>query len=100
MGLLTALRCFKWVTQREECTNRILLLDRGHAEKILHDYTHHVTNHRPHQGRDQLAPNDNPTVIPLAPPRIERHRAVTVWGSNIGFRSWPADLWAPVLVMS
>ncbi|WP_240654122.1 hypothetical protein [Streptomyces sp. AcE210] len=22
---------------REECTNRILLFDRGHAEKILHD---------------------------------------------------------------
>lgn len=62
---------------REECTNRILLLDRGHAEKILRDYAHHFNNHRPHQGRDQLAPNDDPTVIPLPPPRIKRHRAVT-----------------------
>lgn len=62
---------------REECTNRILLLDHGHAEKILRDYTHHFNNHRPHQGRDQLAPNDDPTVIPLPPLRIERHRAVT-----------------------
>jgi hypothetical protein len=62
---------------REECTNRILLLDRGHAEKILRDYAHHFNNHRPHQGRHQLAPNDDPTIIPLPPPRIKRHRAVT-----------------------
>jgi hypothetical protein len=61
---------------REECTDRILLLDRGHTEKILHDYARHFNNHRPHQGRHQLAPNDDPTVIPLPPTRIERHHAV------------------------
>jgi putative transposase len=49
---------------REEGTNRILLLDRGHTEKILRDYAHHFNNHR---GRDQLAPNDDPPVIPLPP---------------------------------
>jgi hypothetical protein len=61
---------------REECTNRVLLFDRGHAEKILRAYAHHFNNHRPHQGRHQLAPNDDPTIIPLPPPRIERHRTV------------------------
>jgi putative transposase len=61
---------------REECTDRILLLDRGHTEKILRDYAHHFNNHRPHQGRHQLAPTDDPTVIPLPPPRIKRHHAV------------------------
>jgi hypothetical protein len=61
---------------RKECTDRILLLDRGHAEKILRAYAHHFNDHRPHQGRHQLAPNDDPAVTPLPPPRIERRRAV------------------------
>ncbi|GGJ64628.1 hypothetical protein GCM10010121_089100 [Streptomyces brasiliensis] len=50
---------------REECTNRVLIFDRGHAEKILQEYAHHFNTHRPHQGRNQLAPLDDPNVIPL-----------------------------------
>jgi putative transposase len=61
---------------RQECTDRVLLFDRGHAEKILHDYAHHFNSHRPHQGRNQLAPNDDPNVIPLPAARIERRQAV------------------------
>ncbi|MEU5930758.1 integrase core domain-containing protein [Streptomyces antimycoticus] len=61
---------------REECTDRVLLFDRGHAEKILHDYAHHFNSHRPHQGRDQLAPSDNPNVIPLPTARIKRRQSV------------------------
>nr|WP_245606663.1 integrase core domain-containing protein [Streptomyces himastatinicus] len=53
---------------REECTDRVLLFDRGHAEKILHAYAHHFNSHRPHQGRDHLAPSDNPNVIPCLQP--------------------------------
>ncbi|MFE2733903.1 integrase core domain-containing protein [Streptomyces sp. NPDC059349] len=49
----------------QECTNRVLLFDRGHAEKNLDDYADHFNSHRPHQGRNQLAPNDDPDVIPL-----------------------------------
>ncbi|MCQ8193908.1 integrase core domain-containing protein [Streptomyces rugosispiralis] len=61
---------------REECTDRVPLFGRGHAEKILHDYARHFNNHRPHQGRDQLAPNDNPNVMPLSAARITRRQAV------------------------
>ncbi|MBI0318515.1 transposase [Streptomyces javensis] len=61
---------------REECTDRVLLFDRGHAEKIPHDYAHHFNSHRPHQGRDQLAPSDNPNVIPLPTARIKRRQAI------------------------
>jgi putative transposase len=63
-------------TVREECTDRVLLLNRGHAEKILRDYVRHFNEHRPHQGRSQLAPNDDPTVILLPATRIERRQAV------------------------
>jgi hypothetical protein len=53
---------------RDECTNHLLIFDRGHAERVLHDYAHHFNGHRPHQGRNQLAPLDDPNVIPLQQP--------------------------------
>jgi transposase InsO family protein len=61
---------------REECTDRLLLFDRGHAEKILQDYVRHFNGHRPHRARQQLAPLDDPTVVPLPAARIERRQAV------------------------
>ncbi|WP_043488025.1 MULTISPECIES: integrase core domain-containing protein [Streptomyces] len=61
---------------REECTDRLLIFDRGHAEKILHDYARHFNAHRPHQGRNQLAPLDDPNVISLPAARIQRRQAV------------------------
>jgi putative transposase len=61
---------------REECTDRVLLFDRGHAEKVLYDYARHFNSHRPHQGRGQLAPNDNPNVSPLPASRIKHRQAV------------------------
>ncbi|MEU1628475.1 integrase core domain-containing protein [Streptomyces sp. NPDC020096] len=61
---------------REECTDHLLIFDRGHAEKILHEYARHFNSHRPHQGRSQLAPHDDPNVIPLPPARLARQQAV------------------------
>lgn len=50
---------------RQECTDNTLLLERGHAEKVLTDFATHFNNRRPHQGRNQLAPRDSPDVIPF-----------------------------------
>lgn len=61
---------------REECTDRVLLFNRGHAERALHDYARHFNTHWPHQGRSQLAPLDDPYVIPLPTTQIERPQAV------------------------
>ncbi|WP_246212245.1 transposase [Streptomyces abyssomicinicus] len=61
---------------RQECTNRLLIYGRGHAEKILHAYAQQFNEQRPHQGRGQLAPLDDPNVIPLPTPRIQRKQAV------------------------
>ncbi|MCQ4083654.1 transposase [Streptomyces sp. RB6PN25] len=61
---------------RQGCTDRVLLLGRGHAQKLLRAYADHFNDHRLHQGRGQLAPNDDPTVIPLPAARIERRQAV------------------------
>ncbi|SDZ28991.1 HTH-like domain-containing protein [Saccharopolyspora shandongensis] len=62
---------------REECINRVLIFDRGHADKILRDYARHFNGHRPHQSRNQLAPLDDTNVKPSPTARIERREAVT-----------------------
>ncbi len=61
---------------RQECTNRLLIYGRGHAEKLLREYARHFNQHRPHQGRGQLAPLDDPNAIPLPTPRIQRKQTV------------------------
>ncbi|MFI0467224.1 integrase core domain-containing protein [Saccharopolyspora sp. 5N102] len=60
----------------QECTNRMLISDRGHAEKIHQEYACHFNTHRPHQARDQRAPLDDPNAIPLPTARIEHRQAV------------------------
>jgi transposase InsO family protein len=76
---------------RAECTNNILLLDRGHAEKVLTDFETHFNNHRPHQGRDQLAPSDDPDMIPFPTYRIERRPAVTGLINEYRPAAWPIN---------
>lgn len=61
---------------RTECLDNVLLLDRGHAAAVLAQYETHFNSHRPHQGRRQLAPDDDPHVITFPAIRIDRRRAV------------------------
>jgi hypothetical protein len=52
------------------------LVTHQNAETILRGYARHFNTHRPHQGRGQLAPLDDPNVIPLPAVRIERRQAI------------------------
>ena len=50
-----------WVRSiREECLDRILVLNQTHLEHVLREYEAHYNQARPHQGIDQHIP------IPLA----------------------------------
>ncbi|MGH4025592.1 MAG: integrase core domain-containing protein [Pseudonocardiaceae bacterium] len=62
-------------TVRAECTDRILIYPRHHTTRVLSEYARHYNGHRPHQARDQRAPNDDhhPAAIPVDRP-IRRHQ--------------------------
>ena len=48
----------RWVrTVRSDCLDRILILGRRHLERVLHVYTNHYNEHRPHRAL-QLTPPD------------------------------------------
>jgi hypothetical protein len=64
-------------TVRAECTDRILIYDRHHATRVLVEYAQHYNGHRPHQARDQCAPNDEHSPIAVAVDRpIRRHQVL------------------------
>ncbi|MEU8976185.1 integrase core domain-containing protein [Streptomyces monashensis] len=64
------------LSARKECTDRILIYDRDHAEKLLRAYEARFNRHRPHHVRDQLVPFGEPNAIPLPEARVEHHPAV------------------------
>jgi putative transposase len=56
-------------TVRRECLDHLLIVNERHLRGVLTDWQEHYNEHRPHQGRQQQAPSDQPDrVVDLAVP--------------------------------
>jgi putative transposase len=57
---------------REECLDRLLILNRAHLTCVLKQYLAYRNQHRPHQGLGQRppAPTTDPPASPAAPERV------------------------------
>ena len=44
---------------RRECLDHLLIVNERHLRAVLADWQVHYNDHRPHQSRQQRAPNDN-----------------------------------------
>jgi putative transposase len=47
-------------TVRRECLDHLLIVNERHLRGVLTDWQAHYNDHRPHQGRQQQAPTDQP----------------------------------------
>lgn len=50
-------------TVRRECLDHLLIANEGHLRSVLARFEEHYNGHRPHQGREQLAPDDAPDRV-------------------------------------
>jgi len=50
-------------TVRRECLDHLLIVSERHLRGVLTDWEAHYNDHRPHQGRQQQAPNDRPDRV-------------------------------------
>src|SRR6266536_6488687 len=65
----------RWVgSVRRECLDRILIVSRGHLERVLREYVAHHNTHRPHRALSQQPPIPKPipTRTPPADARVRR----------------------------
>jgi putative transposase len=62
----------RWVgSALRECLDRILIVSRGHLERVLREYVIHHNAHRPHRALNQQSPIPRP--IPIGTPLAEAH---------------------------
>jgi putative transposase len=61
-------------TVRQECTDRVLIYDAGHARRALDQYVAHVNRHRPQQRLGQHPPEHDRTVVVPLDAAIRRRR--------------------------
>jgi putative transposase len=55
----------RWVrTARSECIDRMLIFDERHLRSVLGEYAGHYNRHRPHQSRQQRAPDHSGKSAP------------------------------------
>ena len=60
----------RWVgSVRRECLDRILIVSRGHLERVLREYVAHHNTHRPHRALEQQP--SFPKPIPIRAPHAE-----------------------------
>ncbi len=50
-------------TVRRECLDQLLIVGERHLTSVLAGFEVHYNGHRPHQGRQQLAPDDEPGEV-------------------------------------
>jgi putative transposase len=71
----------RWVgSVRRECLDRILILSRGHLERVLREYVAHHNNHRPHRALGQQTPIPKPTPIRAPPDQAHVRRCDRLGG--------------------
>ena len=63
-------------TLRRECLNQVLILGEQHLRKVLAEYARHYNGHRPHQGRQQEPPLNQPGHAVDITARIERRQVL------------------------
>ncbi len=58
----------RWVRSvREECLDKLLVINETHLRRVLHEYVTYYNNARPHQGIDQQSPNPRMAVRNTGP---------------------------------
>lgn len=63
-------------TVRRECLDRLLIANEGHLRSVLAGFETHYNGHRPHQAREQQAPDDETGRVVDLSAEIRRRRVL------------------------